>query len=375
MRNILGINIVMFVLRKRLSLLLLLSASMFGLNVHAQVTDFSPDELYVETSRPVMGGRNENFDQTAQQIQAALRVQMIKINSPGENSYRYRGPEGLTLILYKNFDSVEKKLRLQSSDNFYDLLYMEGGTPSNQYEVLLRLEKSQVLAKDHRLLLPPKPVHQISSSSKAPRIKNSKNRSPSKQTSATTEVADSRPKELINVVDVEATCWDAAENKGMSEIIEVGITVVDPNARTLISTDSILIKPSLSTVSPFCTKLTSLTPEMIESEGITFEEATQLLSSKYDAKNRLLASYGNYDKRIFKTEFERRGIANIFGNKHLNIKALVQQTFHLKHRTGMVGALGILGIKLVGTHHRGADDSLNIAKILLALISRDDVNI
>ncbi|MFD4430477.1 DNA polymerase III, partial [Nocardia sp. NPDC058497] len=60
---------------------------------------------------------------------------------------------------------------------------------------------------------------------------------------------------LLNVVDVEATCWAGAAPAGQSsEIIEIGLTVVDLAARTRVSRHGILVRPARSAVSEFCTE-------------------------------------------------------------------------------------------------------------------------
>lgn len=59
-----------------------------------------------------------------------------------------------------------------------------------------------------------------------------------------------------------------------------------------------------------------------------------------------------------------RGIDYSLSQDHINVKELFASTKGLKKKVGMKGALGILGIPLEGTHHRGVDDARNIAKIL-----------
>jgi inhibitor of KinA sporulation pathway (predicted exonuclease) len=65
---------------------------------------------------------------------------------------------------------------------------------------------------------------------------------------------------LLNVIDVEATCWEGQPPPGaVSEIIEIGLAVVDLDARERVARHRILVRPARSRLSAFCTGLTGLT--------------------------------------------------------------------------------------------------------------------
>src|ERR1051325_3453778 len=99
---------------------------------------------------------------------------------------------------------------------------------------------------------------------------------------------------LLNVVDVEATCWDGQPPSGQpSEIVEIGLTVVDLAAGTRVGRHRILVKPHRSTVSAFCTELTGLTQAEVDT-GLTFGEACRVLAAEHDAGVRPWASWGDY---------------------------------------------------------------------------------
>ena len=69
----------------------------------------------------------------------------------------------------------------------------------------------------------------------------------------------------IVVVDIEATCWEGKLPEGMiSDIIEVGVCLLDVETGEITDNRGILVKPERSTISPFCTELTTITPELIE---------------------------------------------------------------------------------------------------------------
>lgn len=174
------------------------------------------------------------------------------------------------------------------------------------------------------------------------------------------------PSPLINVVDVEATCWRGANPPGQqSEIIEIGICVLDASTGERLERESILVKPERSRVSEFCTELTTLTQEQVD-EGISFSEACARLRERYHSAERVWASYGDYDRNQFRRQCASFYVDYPFGLEHINVKARFAP--HAGRRVGMSTALQILEIPLDGTHHRGGDDAWNIAAILAHLL-------
>ncbi|MFD6414832.1 exonuclease domain-containing protein [Streptomyces sp. NPDC060194] len=179
---------------------------------------------------------------------------------------------------------------------------------------------------------------------------------------------------LLNVVDVEATCWAGEPSVGaVSEIIEIGLTVVDVGARRRVSRHRILVRPTRSEVSAFCTELTGLTQGEVEG-GVTFAEACRTLVEEYGAGRRPWASWGDYDRRQFERQSRAEGVAYPFGRPverdHTNVKAVFTAAYGLRRRPGMDRALQIAGLPLEGRHHRGEDDAWNIAALVLDLVHR-----
>ena len=174
----------------------------------------------------------------------------------------------------------------------------------------------------------------------------------------------SKKKDIINIIDIEATCWEdkVAPKDQFSEIIEIGICEVNLSDFSQISKESILIKPIHSEISEFCTHLTTITSDMIEKDGITFPEACSILYKKYDSHNRIWASWGDYDRLMFEEECKYYNIRYPF-RSHINLKPVFSIFFNTKEM-GMQKALDYLKLPLIGTHHRGLDDASNIASIL-----------
>jgi inhibitor of KinA sporulation pathway (predicted exonuclease) len=174
----------------------------------------------------------------------------------------------------------------------------------------------------------------------------------------------------ILVIDIEATCWEGQQPPGQtSEIIEVGICPIDATSLERLEKRSIFIKPVRSEVSTFCTRLTSITADMLKDAGSLAEAAT-LLRKHYRTKDRLWASWGDYDRRMFVRACDEHAVDYPFGVSHLNAKTLFAIAYGLDRELGIDEAHAMLGWKMQGTHHRGDDDAWNIAGLLCMLLKR-----
>jgi inhibitor of KinA sporulation pathway (predicted exonuclease) len=175
----------------------------------------------------------------------------------------------------------------------------------------------------------------------------------------------------IIIVDLEATCWevDGDYQKQQSEIIEIGICKLNTETGKISANEGILVKPVKSTISEFCTRLTSITPQMVEESGVSLSEACNALEKRFNSKQLTWASYGAYDRSMLKEQCAKFGISYPMSGHHINVKVLFSEVHGLTKGIGMARALRMLKLPLEGTHHRGVDDAKNIAKILHSLLA------
>ena len=168
----------------------------------------------------------------------------------------------------------------------------------------------------------------------------------------------------ILVIDLEATCWEGEPPPGEeSEIIEIGVCPLDVATGDRLGQMSILVRPEWSTMSEYCTALTTLTAEEL-SAGVSLAEACQMVETQFLTKKRLWASYGDYDRRMLEHDCRAHGVAYPFGHGHINVKSLLAVAHGLDRELRLDEAMAYLGFPLEGTHHRGGDDAWNIARIL-----------
>jgi inhibitor of KinA sporulation pathway (predicted exonuclease) len=179
-----------------------------------------------------------------------------------------------------------------------------------------------------------------------------------------------RTLDRILVVDLEATCWEGEAPDGQaSEVIEIGLCVLDVATGRRLENPSIVVRAEASTVSSYCTGLTTLTQEEVEA-GLSLEEACRILREEYDGRKRLWASYGDYDRIKLQQECQARGIEYPFGSRHLNVKTLVALVHKLPREVPLDQALALAGLPLEGWHHRGSDDAWNIARLLASILEK-----
>jgi hypothetical protein len=125
-------------------------------------------------------------------------------------------------------------------------------------------------------------------------------------------------------IDIEATCWE----KGMkpddqvNEIIEIGLCFLDTFSLTISKPERLLVKPQQSTVSAFCTQLTSLTQQQLDTEGLSFPLACWLLKKSYRIDQYVWASFGAYEQKLFEQQCLDGLALYPFGPWHLNIQLL-----------------------------------------------------
>jgi len=169
----------------------------------------------------------------------------------------------------------------------------------------------------------------------------------------------------ILVVDIEATCWEpkTPPEGQTSEIIQIGLCELLLKTQAIDRVLDLIVKPTTSAVSEYCTKLTGLTQDVVD-KGIAYPEASELLIREFKSKKRTWASFGDYDRYMFEKMSKQYDIQYPFGSRHINVKNLAALLRLFDKEYGMLGTLDKLGLIHFGKHHDGLDDAKNIANIL-----------
>ncbi|GGO29888.1 3'-5' exonuclease [Deinococcus humi] len=171
----------------------------------------------------------------------------------------------------------------------------------------------------------------------------------------------------LNVIDVEATCWETAPPIGQaSEIIEIGLCVIDAFTFERVERHRLLVRPQRSTISAFCTQLTGLQAHDVD-DGLTFRDVCLALERQHRASSRSWASWGDYDRKQFERQCRVERVPYPFSSRHTNVKTAFSKAFELNKKLGMHEALEHASLPLEGRHHRGDDDAWNIGSLVVLL--------
>lgn len=171
------------------------------------------------------------------------------------------------------------------------------------------------------------------------------------------------------IFDLEATCWDGRAGRGkINEIIEVGALKLDDNLKE-IDRFAHFVRPVFNPeLSPFCKELTTITQEQVDGAEPYEVVLEKFASWSQDGDDEvMMLSWGYYDRQQILREAKHKGHEG-------TIIKLMERHDSFKHRfaqvrdirpCGMQGALKMFDLPLDGTHHRGIDDAVNIAKIFV----------
>ena len=182
------------------------------------------------------------------------------------------------------------------------------------------------------------------------------------------------PVDYFLVLDFEATCEDKTKMKPQ-EIIEFPVLKVNAQTMTVESTFHTYVQPTAHPVlTPFCTKLTGITQEMVDGQPVLEEVLKEF--HKWMSTSGLLdpgvnccfVTCGDWDLKTMlpsQCKHFRLPIPHYF-RRWVNVKRIFEAATGQKAK-GMVGMLEYLGLQLEGRHHSWIDDSRNIARILAKL--------
>lgn len=185
--------------------------------------------------------------------------------------------------------------------------------------------------------------------------------------------ADFSDAQYALAVDFEATCDEDRTKipRHESEIIEFGYSLVKLCTEEQLSVGT-FVKPVVHpTLSEFCTKLTTITQADVDgaqSFTTVAEQLRSFVSAHGNGEKVVWVSWGQYDFNQLKADCSRAGITSpLAGITHYNLKE-VEAAIAGRRQIGLDGAVKEHDLTWHGTHHRGVDDAVNVANILLKLL-------
>ncbi|XP_040574222.1 ERI1 exoribonuclease 2 isoform X2 [Lepeophtheirus salmonis] len=185
------------------------------------------------------------------------------------------------------------------------------------------------------------------------------------------------------ILDFESTCW---EIRGFAapEIIEFPVVLLEVSTGRILSEFRTYVcpveHPSLST---FCTKLTGITQDVVDNEGVPLGTALLLfkkwissLQMQYDISflprekpSATFLTWSSWDLGVcLEGELRRKQISRVpCFNSWIDIRDIYSK-FYLRRPEGLNGALKDVGLSFDGREHSGLDDAKNTARLVAKMV-------
>lgn len=171
------------------------------------------------------------------------------------------------------------------------------------------------------------------------------------------------------VVDLEMTC--EANGVGFKmETIEIGCAMVRTDTLEVVDTYESLVRPSLNpTLSKFCTELTGITQNDVDSARHFPEVANEFGQFLAKHRNALFVAWGTGDFKQIQQDCEMHDIDNPVQISILNQKSIFKSMGLTNKGFGLKKALNIAKIEQ-GEAHRALADAVNTAKLLPFMVGK-----
>ncbi|MBK6392570.1 MAG: exonuclease domain-containing protein [Saprospiraceae bacterium] len=166
------------------------------------------------------------------------------------------------------------------------------------------------------------------------------------------------------VFDLELTCWEGDMAGRFQEIIEIGAYKIDPYGH-IQSQFSKFVKPVMYPIlSPFCSKLTSITQEMI-TQAKPFKQVIKEFMdwAEIDIEPHYLIAWGDKDLDYLKADCLLHKIDTEWISSYTDLKKQYQKVKKLYEPKGLKHATESEGLEFEGTLHRAIDDAYNLTRI------------
>lgn len=170
------------------------------------------------------------------------------------------------------------------------------------------------------------------------------------------------------VVDLEASCWEAAWVRHRMETIEIGGVRLGADREVVGEFDTFVRPVVVPRLSSFCTRLTSITQADVDAAD-TFPKAFARFATWLGAGPFRLVTWGPFDLQQLRMDCGRHDMVfpERLAHSHLDLKKAFSRWKGIK-RPSMHDALDLLGLPHIGHAHRGIDDARSLARITRAVL-------
>lgn len=168
-------------------------------------------------------------------------------------------------------------------------------------------------------------------------------------------------------VDVERTCWEGEPPLGeRSELIAFGIVDFRTDDLAIRRETMLLVHPQASTISPFCSTLTGITPKEAAAAPPLLEVVRTIRKNFGQCD---WCAWGR-DDALIREGCEQAGAELPFLGGFHDLSAQVRGLLGLTYRLGLDEALERFDLDWEGPPHDALADARNLARLFMALARR-----
>lgn len=165
------------------------------------------------------------------------------------------------------------------------------------------------------------------------------------------------------VIDVEATCWDAKEEtSSQSEIIQFGWCFVSTVTGERFDRGSLLVRPTRSKISQYCTDLTGLTWPDLKRHGVTYADACRHLV-KMGMRRYACFCLGN-DVDVINRQCKEMDAPRPFCDSWIDAGILLWLTSGSDKKLSLTQYCELFGVGMEGSVHSADWDAWNLAGVV-----------
>ncbi|WP_199614833.1 3'-5' exonuclease [Paenibacillus alkalitolerans] len=160
----------------------------------------------------------------------------------------------------------------------------------------------------------------------------------------------------------------------LSEIVEIGACKVDLQSKTITDQFQVYICPKSGYVSKSTRKFINMEKEDIE-KAVPFQTGIELFST-WLGEDYFLCSWGKDDRVHLINECVRNRMNLDWFKNYNDIQQQIGKilTANTSNQLGLKNALNLAGIEHLGKAHKGIDDAMNTARLLLKFADRLQLN-
>lgn len=171
----------------------------------------------------------------------------------------------------------------------------------------------------------------------------------------------------ILCIDVEMTCWEGDPPAGeASEMIALGIVDLKTDDLKIRRAQQFLIRPQFSTISPFCSTLTGITPKEADAAPL-LPEVLRSVRKNFGQSD--WCAWGR-DDELIRDSCARAGAEFPFPGLFHDLSAQVRLLLGLTYRPGLDEALARFNLDFEGLAHDALVDARNLARLHMEIARR-----